>query len=126
MRSGFSIFTASNMKDESKRPWGHYDILLESDTIKVKKIVVKPGKRLSYQSHKFRSENWVIAQGIATVTLDDIVYELKQNDHIYIPQGSKHRVANEGDLNLVFIEVQSGSYFGEDDITRYEDDFNRV
>lgn len=114
------------MKDESQRPWGHYEILLDTDYCKVKRIFVKPARRLSYQSHRYRQENWTIVSGRAAITLDGELHYRKAGESIFIPLGSKHRVSNEGDEDLVFIEVQTGTYFGEDDITRFEDDFNRA
>ena len=99
------------------RPWGYYEILKEKTNYKVKRITVKPGERLSYQYHHKRSEVWTIVSGKATITLD--------GDTILISQGTKHRVKNKGQDDLVFIEVQHGSYFGEDDIVRIEDDYNR-
>ena len=107
------------------RPWGKYEILHEEKNYKVKKITVKPGGRLSYQYHYKRSEVWTVVSGTATMTLDDIVTEHSYGETILIPQGTKHRVENKGQDDLVFIEVQHGSYFGEDDIVRIEDDYNR-
>jgi mannose-6-phosphate isomerase-like protein (cupin superfamily) len=115
---------SSNYKEE--RPWGSFEILHEEEGLKVKRIIVKPGKRLSLQSHKHRSENWVIIRGLAIVTRDDEEISRRPNQAIYIPAGAKHRCANPGDEEVVFIEVQTGTYLGEDDIVRYEDDFNRV
>ncbi|MCP5107728.1 MAG: cupin domain-containing protein [bacterium] len=113
-----------NYKED--RPWGSFENLHEEEQLKVKRIIVKPGKRLSLQSHKHRSENWVITQGKAVVTLGDKLIPLSPHETVFIPVGAKHRVGNEGKEDVVFIEVQTGTYLGEDDITRYEDDFNRV
>tara|TARA_R110000796_G_scaffold138172_1_gene254234 strand:+ start:453 stop:791 length:339 start_codon:yes stop_codon:yes gene_type:complete len=107
------------------RPWGYYEILKEKTNYKVKRITVKPGERLSYQYHHKRSEVWTIVSGEAHVTLNDEVFHYLYGETIIIPQGTKHRVLNKGLDNLVFIEVQHGSYFGEDDIVRIEDDYNR-
>lgn len=115
---------SENYKED--RPWGSFEILHEEDQLKVKRIIVKAGKRLSLQSHKHRSENWVIIQGQAVVTRDDEEIPLTANQWIYIPAGAKHRIANRGDVEVVFVEVQTGTYLGEDDIVRYEDDFNRA
>jgi mannose-6-phosphate isomerase len=93
---------------------------------KVKRLVVHPGKRLSYQRHSQRAEHWFIVAGTAQVTLDGEVTELHPGDSIDIPLQGAHRVANAGDTDVVLIEVQHGSYFGEDDIVRLEDDFGRV
>ena len=115
-----------NEKGYEERPWGSFEVLLESDKYKVKRIIVKPGKRLSYQSHEWRSETWVIVQGEARVTLDDVDITFLQDQVVKIPAKTKHRVANnKGKRNLIFIEIQTGTYFGEDDIVRYEDDFGR-
>jgi len=110
---------------ESTRPWGRYEILQESDSHKVKCIWVTPGKRLSYQRHQKRAEHWFMVAGSARVTLNGVVSELKAGQTIDIGIGDLHRIENTGSDDLVFIEVQSGSYFGEDDIERIEDDFGR-
>jgi mannose-6-phosphate isomerase len=111
--------------DESQRPWGRYEILQESDIHKTKCIYVSPGKRLSYQRHQKRSEHWFIVQGNAEVTLDGKVSHLSSGDTVSIAQGQLHRIANIGTNEVIFIEVQTGTYFGEDDIERVEDDFGR-
>jgi len=111
----------------SERPWGNYTVLSDdAPDHKVKRIVVHPGKRLSYQRHAKRAEHWFIVAGTAQVTLDGTVTEVGPGQAIDIPQGSAHRVANEGTADVVLIEVQHGTYFGEDDIVRLEDDFGRV
>tara|TARA_B100000795_G_C22621919_1_gene369198 strand:+ start:119 stop:466 length:348 start_codon:yes stop_codon:yes gene_type:complete len=113
----------SNYKEE--RPWGSFEHLLEADYCKVKRIIVKPGERLSYQYHHKRSECWVIVQGQATMTLDgkDKLYGV--GEIVEIPVGTKHRVFNRSEEELIFIETQTGTYFGEDDIVRIEDDYGR-
>jgi mannose-6-phosphate isomerase-like protein (cupin superfamily) len=111
---------------KEERPWGSFEILHEEKQFKIKRIIVKPGKRLSLQSHTHRSENWVIIQGCALVTLDESDVSLSPNQFIFIPAGAKHRISNQGNHDVVFVEIQSGTYLGEDDIIRYEDDFNRV
>lgn len=108
-----------------ERPWGKFEILVDSDYCKVKRITVNPGGRLSYQYHYKRSEAWTIVAGIATITLDDEINWYGYGKTIKIPQGMKHRVENKEQEPLIFIEVQHGSYFGEDDIVRIEDDYNR-
>ena len=113
----------ANYKEE--RPWGWFEILFEEAGLKVKRIMVRPGKRLSLQSHQRRSENWVVVQGKALFTLDDKSFALKPHQSVFIPAGSRHRMENPGLAELVFIEVQTGTYLGEDDIIRYQDDFNR-
>ena len=111
--------------DESVRPWGHYAVLDEGSTYKVKTITVQPGKRLSYQKHARRAEHWLVVAGEAVVTLDGTDRTLQTGDAVDIGVGVAHRVSNQGSEPLVFIEVQQGDYFGEDDIVRLEDDFGR-
>ena len=110
---------------KEKRPWGFYEILIDEKNCKVKKITVKPSGRLSYQYHYKRSEVWTVVAGIATITLNEITKDYTYGETVLIPQGVKHRVENQLDDDLVFIEVQHGSYFGEDDIVRIADDYNR-
>ncbi len=110
---------------EGRRPWGYYEVLADEPDHKVKRIVVKPGKRLSLQRHKRRSEHWHIVSGEGVVTLDGREIPLKPGESIDIPQGAVHRMTNMSDSEVVFIEVQRGDYFGEDDIERLEDDFGR-
>jgi mannose-6-phosphate isomerase len=111
----------------SVRPWGNYTVLSDdAPDHKVKRIVVHPGGRLSYQKHAKRAEHWFIVSGTAKVTLDGTVTELTPGQAIDIPVGAAHRIANEGTDDVVFIEVQHGTYFGEDDIVRLEDDFGRA
>jgi mannose-6-phosphate isomerase len=113
--------------EHSERPWGSYTVLSDdAPDYKVKCIVVHPGKRLSYQRHAKRAEHWYIVSGTARVTLDGTVTGLAPGQSIDIPLGAAHRIANEGAVDVVFIEVQRGTYFGEDDIVRLEDDFGRV
>ena len=111
--------------ETDQRPWGMYEVLAEGEGYKVKRIEVKPGHRLSLQMHEQRSEHWVIVAGEALVTLGDQEIRRRVNEDVIIPVRTKHRVANPGDAPLVFIEVQCGSYLGEDDIKRFEDDYNR-
>ena len=107
------------------RPWGSFEHLLDCEYCKVKRIIVKPGHKLSYQYHHKRNEVWVVVQGVATVTLDDKVVDIKETEIVNIPVTTKHRVENKGTEDLVFIETQTGTYFGEDDIVRLEDDYGR-
>lgn len=108
------------------RPWGRFKNLFESEFTKVKLIEVNPESRLSYQSHTKRRESWTVVQGEATVVLNDKECRLKVGEHIDIPQGAKHRLVNAGTKTLLVVEVQTGIYFGEDDILRYQDDFGRM
>jgi mannose-1-phosphate guanylyltransferase / mannose-6-phosphate isomerase len=107
------------------RPWGSYDSIDMGDTFQAKRLIVNPGKKLSLQSHAKRAEHWVVVNGVATVTKGDEQFILNKNESTYIPLGVKHRLENAGDEPLEIIEVQSGSYLGEDDIVRFDDDFGR-
>lgn len=109
-----------------RRPWGSFSVLDGSGTFKVKRIEVLPGKRLSYQSHTRRAEHWYVVSGIAKVTLNGQETLVHAGEAVDIAVGTAHRVENPGvAATLVFIEIQTGDYFGEDDIVRYEDDFGR-
>jgi len=110
---------------ENIRPWGRYDILEVMSTHQVKRIIVNPGARLSYQRHQRREEYWVIISGHARFTLDDVDSDHTAGEVLMVPFRAKHRVQNIGDEPLVFIEVQRGDYFGEDDIERFSDDYGR-
>lgn len=118
---------------DDERPWGEYVVLLDTPTYKVKELTVKPGARLSLQSHRHRQEHWFVAKGTAEVTVGPAGLEtdeletrtLREGEYVDIPRGYKHRIANLGDEPMVFIEVQTGDYFGEDDNIRYEDDYDR-
>jgi len=113
------------MLEKSERPWGRYEVLQEGGTYKVKSIHVSPGKRLSYQRHQKRSEHWYVTDGTGEVTLNGEIQKVSTGSIVEIPQGMLHRMSNTGNNELIFIEVQTGSYFGEDDIERVEDDFGR-
>lgn len=114
-----------NVPQTVSRPWGTYSVLESSDRYKMKRIVVKPGERLSLQKHLHRSEHWVVVSGTATVTVGDSVFLVRPNESTYIAAGEMHRLQNEGKLPLVIVEVQVGEYTGEDDIVRVEDDYRR-
>ena len=107
------------------RPWGWFESLVIGDRFQVKRIVVHPKAALSLQSHHHRSEHWIVVEGTAKVTIDDQVSLITENQSVYIPLGAKHRLENPGKFPMVLIEVQTGSYFGEDDIVRYEDVYAR-
>lgn len=111
--------------EKSDRPWGRYEVLQESTTHKVKCIYVSPGKRLSYQRHQKRAEHWFIVQGTALVTINGEDRTLGPGGTADFAIGVLHRIANIGKDEVIFVEVQTGSYFGEDDIERVEDDFGR-
>ena len=111
---------------EVHRPWGSYDSIDMAEGFQVKRIKVKPGARLSLQSHARRAEHWIVVRGTARVTRDNDVFELFANQSTYIPIGAKHRLENPGTEMLELIEVQSGDYLGEDDIVRYDDAYGRA
>lgn len=111
---------------EDHRPWGYYQVLANESDHKVKRIVVFPGKRLSLQRHRRRTEHWYILRGEAIVTRNDEQIHLRGGESVDIPRGTIHRVMNPGTENMTFIEIQTGDYFGEDDIERLEDDFGRA
>ncbi|WP_439111929.1 mannose-1-phosphate guanylyltransferase/mannose-6-phosphate isomerase [Lentibacter sp.] len=111
--------------ERDHRPWGSFETLALADRFQVKRIVVKPGAALSLQSHHHRSEHWIVVHGTAKVTVDDVVKLVSENESVYIPLGAKHRMENPGKVPMVLIEVQTGSYLGEDDIIRYEDIYAR-
>ena len=114
----------SNYKE--KRPWGEFENLLEESFTKVKKITILPNERPSYQYHDKRSEIWSIVKGSGIATLNENIIEVKAGDVIEVPLGCRHRIENTSDHEeLIFIEVQHGTYFGEDDIVRIEDDYDR-
>jgi mannose-6-phosphate isomerase len=113
------------MLEKSDRPWGRYEVLQESTTHKVKCIWVNPGQRLSYQRHAKRAEHWFIVQGTGDVVINGEVLPFKPGDTVDFGIGVLHRIANTGEEQVVFVEVQTGTYFGEDDIERIEDDFGR-
>tara|TARA_R110000782_G_scaffold86289_1_gene167435 strand:- start:362 stop:742 length:381 start_codon:yes stop_codon:yes gene_type:complete len=107
------------------RPWGKYEVLLDNEDVKVKRITVNPNSRLSYQYHEKRREQWIVISGSLTIVLDDEKVFRGPGESIHIPLGAKHRAWNETNDPVVFIEIQTGTYFGEDDIIRVEDDYNR-
>jgi mannose-1-phosphate guanylyltransferase/mannose-1-phosphate guanylyltransferase/mannose-6-phosphate isomerase len=107
------------------RPWGWFETLVLGGRFQVKRIHVHPGGVLSLQSHHHRSEHWIVVQGTAKVTVDGAVQLVTENQSVYIPLGARHRMENPGKMPMVLIEVQTGSYLGEDDITRYEDLYAR-
>jgi mannose-1-phosphate guanylyltransferase/mannose-6-phosphate isomerase len=114
-----------NLHRKVARPWGWYDSIDAGDRFKVKRIQVKPGASLSLQMHHHRAEHWIVVKGVAEITNGDQLMTLTENQSTYIKQGQAHRLANPGKTLLEIIEVQSGSYLGEDDIVRYEDLYGR-
>ncbi len=117
---------ADSSQDGSERPWGRYVVLADEADHKVKRIIVKPGRRLSYQRHAHRAEHWLIVRGSALVVLDGKELHPAPGEAVDVPIGALHRIENVGDDDVVFVEVQLGDYFGEDDIVRVEDDFGRA
>lgn len=109
-----------------ERPWGSFTVLVDLPTYKVKRIQVMPGQRLSLQLHHQREEHWVMTQGDAEVTLGEETRRYRKGDYIHIPKETKHRIANRGTEPVEFVEVQLGEYFGEDDIVRFQDDYQRT
>ena len=107
------------------RPWGWFESLALGECFQVKRIYVKPGAALSLQSHKHRSEHWILVEGTAKVTIEDEIKLLSEGQSVYVPLGAKHRMENPGDVPMLIIEVQIGAYLGEDDIIRYEDVYSR-
>ena len=114
------------MNERDERPWGSYEVLVDAPDHKVKQILVKPGKRLSLQKHARRSEHWFVVRGTGVVMLDGAPVTVGPGVAVDIALGASHRIENTGDDDLVFVEVQHGDYFGEDDIVRLEDDFGRA
>ena len=111
--------------EHSLRPWGEYQVLLDTPYSKVKEIIVNPGQRLSYQSHTKRREQWVVTTGQLTVIINNKELVLNPGMTVTIYPGDKHRMINNTETDVKVVEVQTGSYFGEDDIIRYEDDYGR-
>ncbi len=114
------------MNETDVRPWGQYTILLDADNCKVKTITIKPGESPSYQYHYKRMEHWVIIQGEGKVIINDVERKVSAGDYIFVSRLDKHKVINSGQEDLVFIEIQTGEYFGEDDIVRLEDKYGRT
>lgn len=110
----------------TKKPWGTYQNILDENFTKVKKIIIKPNQSPSYQYHFKRSEVWVIVKGTCQVKVDDVIHYYREGDVVLIPKKAKHSIKNIGIDDLIFIEVQLGEYFGEDDIVRLEDNYGRV
>ena len=111
--------------DSEERPWGSWHVIDVDEGFKIKRIHVNAHSRLSLQTHEHRSEHWVVITGTATCTVGDDTIVVHAEESIDVPQGAAHRIANEGDVELIIVEVQMGSYTGEDDIVRLEDDYGR-
>ena len=107
------------------KPWGSYQVIVEGEKYIIKKIIVKPGGKLSLQSHQHRSEHWIVVQGEAEVTIEDDIKIFNSNEYIFIPLQAKHRLANNSSENLILIEIWYGDSLDEKDIIRYEDIYNR-
>jgi mannose-1-phosphate guanylyltransferase/mannose-6-phosphate isomerase len=115
----------TSLHREVFRPWGSYDSIDAGDRFQVKRLVVKPGASMSLQLHHHRAEHWIVVSGTARITRGDETFLLEENQSTYIPLGTRHRIENPGKIPLHIIEVQSGSYLGEDDIVRFEDRYGR-
>src|ERR1700742_4759684 len=111
--------------ESEERPWGSWHVIDVADGYKIKRIHVNPGCRLSLQSHEHRSEHWVVIQGVATCEVDGSTTTVHAGESLDVPETAHHRLGNDGDVELVIVEVQLGRYTGEDDICRYEDDYGR-
>jgi mannose-6-phosphate isomerase-like protein (cupin superfamily) len=118
--------TPTTSPQYEERPWGNYTVIDEGQHYKVKRLVVLPGKRMSYQLHHQRDEHWMVVQGQAQVTLEGKESIVETGRTVDVPVGAAHRIANPGSETLVLIEIQRGSYLGEDDIVRLEDDYGRA
>lgn len=113
------------MDNFEDRPWGRFYVLVDEKHTKVKKLVVKPGQRLSLQSHKLREEHWIVVKGAATVTINDVTTNYSYGQYVFVPKGAKHRISCFGSEDVEIIEVQTGDAFPEEDIVRYQDDYLR-
>lgn len=114
------------MNYKETRPWGEFENLLDAEYCKVKQIIIKPGQAPSYQYHFKRSEVWIVVQGEGELKMNDEIQSVRKWDAIIVPVEAKHQIKNTGTEDLIFIEVQLGEYFGEDDIVRLEDNYGRV
>lgn len=112
--------------ERAERPWGSWWVLDEGEEYKVKRILVRPNSQLSYQSHRHRSEHWVVLTGVAHCRINDVETAVSPGQSVDVPRMAKHRLSNHGSQDLVIIEVQRGRYTGEDDIERFEDDYGRT
>ena len=116
----------TNGSNRTDRPWGSFFILEDSNLVKVKRLLVNPGQRLSLQSHEHRDEHWVVIRGVASVTLDDTTEEYRYGQLVFVKRGTRHRIANSGTEPVEIIEIQTGDSFAEEDIKRYSDDYGRA
>jgi mannose-1-phosphate guanylyltransferase len=126
LRANKATANLTDIHKTAYRPWGGYSSVLNGSRFQVKRLFVKPGKKLSLQKHHHRAEHWIVVRGTAEVTVDGTITILSENQSIYLPLGCTHRLANPGKIELELIEVQTGSYLGEDDIIRIEDEFGRA
>jgi mannose-6-phosphate isomerase len=111
--------------ERDERPWGYYEVVDAGPGFRVKRICVRPRQRLSYQRHSRRAEHWFVVTGHGVATVDGVLHEVTVGSTVDVPLGAAHRVANDGETDLIFVEVQTGGYFGEDDIERLQDDYGR-
>ena len=124
--NGDILIQSNQISQKFDKPWGYYEILSKTPGQQIKKLTIFSGESTSLQTHQFRSEHWIITHGIAKVTVENEMFNLNQNDSIYIPKGSKHRIENFNHENLCLLEIQTGVYLEEDDITRFEDKYART
>ena len=115
----------TNMNNSENRPWGEYTVLLDGDVCKVKTITIRAGESPSYQYHHKRNEHWIIIRGHGKLTINDQKKVVKEGDYVFINKLDKHQLVNDSDEDIVFIEIQTGEYFGEDDIVRIDDKYGR-
>lgn len=123
MRASHTTYTVG---EKGVRPWGEWTVLELQPNVVIKRLQVYPGGRISLQRHQFRTERWIVTEGVATVRCDDKVLQLHVGESTMIPCGCIHRLSNEGELPLAIIEIQMGSYLSEDDIERFNDDYGRA
>jgi mannose-6-phosphate isomerase len=114
------------LQEFCRKPWGEFHVLTDSPYTKVKRLIINPGHRLSLQSHKLREEHWVVVRGQASVTIGDQEKEIGYGQYVFVPKGTKHRIACQGNEPVEIIEVQTGEAFPEEDIIRFEDDYQRT
>jgi mannose-1-phosphate guanylyltransferase / mannose-6-phosphate isomerase len=120
------LITSIPSQNQEERPWGSYIVLEEAAGYKIKRVTVQPGHQLSLQLHYYRSEHWVVVSGFAEVDLNNAIQMVRKGESMFVPSGTKHRLKNPGIIPLEVLEVQIGEYLGEDDIVRFEDDYDRL
>jgi mannose-1-phosphate guanylyltransferase / mannose-6-phosphate isomerase len=122
---GTQLISSMISQNQEERPWGSYIVLEEATGYKIKRVTVQPGHQLSLQLHHYRSEHWIVVSGFAEVDLNNSIQMVRKGESMFVPSGVKHRLKNPGIIPLEVLEVQIGEYLGEDDIVRFEDDYDR-